>query len=223
MHKFQRQHLIVIAVLVVLGTFIAAPAAGGVVTINFESLPALPTQPNTFAGAGPMQTYSTPGVFSISGGVVFGNPSFLAAFAPQGSSPNTYGTADFGDPSLLPAITLNLPAAELVTLVTGVLFNGQPVPESYTLTAFSGINQVGSNSFTNVQANTSTSGFRNFSLSSTPVNPITRVVFTTPNADVNGWDFFVDTITLTAVPEPSAFPLLLTGMAVIGYRVRRRR
>src|ERR1051325_10075207 len=27
---------------------------------------------------------------------------------------------------------------------------------------------------------------------------------TTPNADINGWDFFVDTIQFTAIPEPSS-------------------
>ncbi len=78
-------------------------------TINFESLPSLPAQPNNFAGAGSMQTYSQAGVFTISGGVALGNPTFLAAFTANGSLPNLYGTTNFGDPSLSSTITLDLP------------------------------------------------------------------------------------------------------------------
>src|SRR5262245_7858096 len=74
-------------------------------TINFETLPSLPAQPNNFTAAGPMQTYSTAGLFTLSGGVVLGNPTFLAAFAAHGTPPNAYGTADFADPSLLDTIT----------------------------------------------------------------------------------------------------------------------
>src|SRR5215831_15965458 len=48
----------------------ANAAYGDTFTINFESLPSLPTQPNNFAAAGPMQTYSQPGIFTISGGGV---------------------------------------------------------------------------------------------------------------------------------------------------------
>ena len=223
MRVFKRRQLIAGVALAILGTLIATPAGAGVVTIDFENLPALPAQPGNFFAAGAMQTYSSAGVFTISGGVVLGNPTFLAAFASHGSSPNAYGTADFADPSLLSAITLDLPAAELITLVTGVLFNGQALAESYTVTAFSGTNQVSLNTFSNVLANSSTSGFANFSVSSMPSNPITRVVFTTPNITANGWDFFVDSITLAAVPEPSAFLLVLTGMAAVGYRALRRR
>src|SRR5438105_4448121 len=83
----------------------APPARAAFVTIDFENNPSLPTQPNNFAAAGAMQTYSQSGVYTISGGVVLGNPTFLASFAAHGSAPNAYGTADFADPSLLPTIT----------------------------------------------------------------------------------------------------------------------
>src|SRR5262245_165211 len=100
-------------------TALTPPARGGGI-INFETLPALPPQPNNFFAAGPMQTFTQVGVFSITGGVVLGNPNFLTSFASQGSTPNLYGTADFADPSLLDTISLTFPAAEMVTSVSGV-------------------------------------------------------------------------------------------------------
>lgn len=205
-----------------------APGARADFVLNFETNPALPTQPNNFAAAGPMQTYSQAGVYSISGGVVLGNPTFLASFAAQGSPPNAYGTADFADPSLLSTISLAFPSAETVINVSGVLFNGQPIPETYTLLAFSGMAQVASQTFTNVPADNSASGFASFSLSSTAALPITSVTITTPDADINGWDFFVDTIqvrvgAVAAVPEPSALVLASIGAAsLLGCRRRRR-
>jgi len=223
-----------IRAIILLGAALALGAGGSAVaapfTINFETLPALPTQPNNFAAAGAMQTYSQAGVFSISGGVALGNPTFLASFAAHGSPPNAYGTADFADPSLLGTITLTFPSAEDVTSVTGVLFNGQPTPENYVVTAFSGATVVFADVFTNMAANTSTNGFGNISLSATdPALPITSVTITTPDAaGPNGfWDFFVDSIVVTpgavtTTPEPSTALILLSG-AVGLWAVRRRR
>ena len=108
------------------------------ITIDFENLPLLPLQPDNFAAAGAMQTYSQAGVFSIIGGVALGNPTFLASFPAQASLPNLYGTTDIADPTLLDTITVTFPSAEGVTAVTGVLFNGQPAPESYEVDALSG-------------------------------------------------------------------------------------
>lgn len=220
-----------ISAVILLGAALALgagrPAPAAPFTINFETLPSLPTQPNNFAAAGPMQTYSVAGMFSISGGVVLGNPTFLASFPARGTPPNTYGTADFADPSLLDTITLTFPIAEDVVSVTGVLFNGQPLAENYVVDAFSGATLVDMNAFTGMAASSSASGFGNFSLSSGAAQPITSVTITTPNATANGWDFLVDTITVTPAavtpaPEPSTALILLSG-AVGLWMVRRRR
>src|SRR5438552_1232043 len=82
------------APLIVCLILVGAAQRASATTINFESLPSLPTQPNNFAAAGAMQTYSSAGLFSVTGGVVLGNPTFLASFAAHGSAPNAYGTAD---------------------------------------------------------------------------------------------------------------------------------
>ena len=84
---------VLVLFLAALAFSVVRPAPAAAITIDFENLPSLPTQPNNFAAAGPIQTYTDAGVFSISGGVVLGNPTFLASFSTHGSelSPN------FGD------------------------------------------------------------------------------------------------------------------------------
>ncbi len=213
----------------ILATVVSLTAAGqsasaGTLGIDFESppFPAGP-QPNNFLQAGAMQTYSINGVFALSGGVVLGAPTFLPAFtAGNGATlPNLYGTADFADPSLQSSITLQFPAAEGVTNVQGLLFNGQSITESYSVGAFgaTGILPVDFQFFAGMAAATS-GGFTNFSLSSSSANPITSIVITTGNANLNGWDFFVDSINVFTVPEPAPLALMLVGL---GLAVGRRR
>jgi hypothetical protein len=217
------------AVLAVLLLGLAQEARADVI-IDFENNPSLPQQPSDFATAGAMQTYTTPGVYSISGGVVLGNPTFLPAFAGNGgsfgSAPNLYGTTDIADPSLQSTITLSLPAAANTTKVDLVLFNGQASQEDYTITTF--INGIPFPTPITLTASSDASGSAtNFSVTSF-AGPITEVDTTTPNAGTNGWDFFVDTIKLTqrpaVVPEPSSLALLLgLGTATLtAWRWRRR-
>jgi hypothetical protein len=217
--------LVVVAAVLLIGL---RPASAVTITIDFENLPFLPAQPNNFAAAGAMQTYTSPGVFTITGGVVLGNPSFLPAFAAHGSPPNLYGTADFADPSLLSTITLDLPETAGTTSVNGVFFNGQNIAEDYEVDYFSGASLICAQAFTGVVDKTNSSSFGILSCSSTLANAITRVTITTPNAGANGWDFFVDTLVLTqtptsVVPEPASVMLIASGAAVLGYRGWRRR
>jgi hypothetical protein len=218
---------------------VGCPAVAATITIDFENLPSLPAQPDSFFNADgttrPEQTYTDPGVFSVSGGVVLGNPTFLASFAAQGSPPNLYGTTDIADLSLQSTITLTFPSAEGVVSATGVLFNGQPIAENYEVDAFSGALLVASQVFTNMAVDSSTSGFGNFSLTSTAALSITSLTITTLDAALNGWDFFTDTITITpstvAVPAPvigHGLPVLLAvgGIffgAKLSERSRKRR
>jgi hypothetical protein len=219
---------IVVLFLAALAFSVVRPVPAAAITIDFENLPSLPAQPNNFAAAGPMQTYTDPGVFSITGGVVLGNPTFLASFPAHGSPPNLYGTTDIADPSLQSTITLTFPSAEGVVSATGVLFNGQPIAENYEVDAFSGAVLVASQTFTNMPMSTSPSGFGNFSLTSNAVLPITSMTITTPDFAVNGWDFLVDTVTITpnAVPAPligSGLPVLLAvGGILFGAKLSAR-
>jgi hypothetical protein len=212
----------VIFILAALTLSVARPAQATSFTIDFENLPSLPAQPDNFAAAGAMHTYNAPGMFTISGGVVLGDPTFLPAFPANGSPPNLYGTTDIADPSLLSIITLTFPSAENVVSVTGVVFNGQPIQENYEVDAFSGSVPVDSPLEILIDENTSAIGFGNFSLGSNAANPITSLTITPPNTSLNGWDFFVDTIgvdvaVLAPIPEPGSGLVFLT--ATLGFLV----
>src|SRR5262249_40887196 len=96
--------------------------------------------------------------------------------------------------------------------------------ENYQVKALSGGTTVSTENIPSVLADSSINGFANFSVSSTPAQPITQVLITTTsNIDINGWDFFVDTITISAVPEPSSAILCsLWGLATLGCRAWRK-
>ena len=215
MHKILKLSFVAAAVLLGLAQFAAASSF----TIDFENLPNLPAQPNNFVAAGPMVTYSN-GSFSVSGGVVLGNPSFLASFAAHGSPPNLYGTTDIADPTLLDSITLTFPMATNVLTLSGILFNGQAFAEDYTIMAFAGMVPLATDTFLGVQAASDPADFRGFIFNSAV--PITSVVITTPNFATNGWDFFVDTIGVNqTIPEPATSLLLIGGLGVLAG-IRRR-
>src|SRR5260370_40767797 len=80
-------------------------AGAASILIDFSTEPVLAAQPNNFAAAGMMQTYTHARLYTISGGVVLGNPTLLAAFPTHASPPNLYGTTDIAAPSLLGTLT----------------------------------------------------------------------------------------------------------------------
>jgi hypothetical protein len=213
---------LVFAIVAVALTVGQSPPAAAGITIDFENEPSiLLPQPNNFAAAGPVQTYSQLGVYSITGGVVLGNPTFLPAFSTRGTPPNLYGTTDTADPSLLPAITLTIfPSLfAIANEVVGTLFNGQPLKELYEVDAFSGAMRVDEKLVSTDESFSGGSAIFDVGSPSASL-PITSVVMTPTDADLNGWDFLVDTIginflSFVLIPEPSSALILVT--AVLGW------
>ena len=201
--------------------FAAATASAGVFRLDFETAPSIPVQPDNFADAGPMQVYNSPGLYTISGGTVLGNPTLLPAFDNHGSTPNLYGTSDLADPSLSATVTLIFPAAAHVISVRGVIFNGLTDPEHYEAKAFSGGVLISSQSFGSVPENFA-SGFQLFDLASDTGTPLTQVTITSPNANVYGWTFFVDSIEIQTVPEPNTAGFVLLALMGTALRVAFR-
>jgi hypothetical protein len=225
-NRYELGRKAVIFVLAALTLSAAQPAQAASLTIDFENEPNLSTQPDNFAMAGAMKTYSKPGVYSISGGVALGNPTFLPAFPANGSPPNLYGTTDVADPSLLSSITLTLPSADEAIGVTLILFNGQPFPEMYEVDAFSAV-KVDKRPI--ATAESFNGGFAVYSVFfGIDFGPITSVVIMPTDADLNGWDFFVDTIgvdvaIIASIPEPGSGLVFLTAILGFLIMVRRRR
>lgn len=215
---------------IALASAICVSGAADTITINFETQPSLPQQPNNFSSAGPMQTYSLPGVYSISGGVVLGDPSGLGSFPAHGSPPNLYGTTDIADPSLLSTITLGLPnATGIVTNVAGVLFNGQPDPETYNISYYEGSTLLGTVGTPLLDPASSPNSWAAFNISGAA---LTQLTFTAPDASTNGWDFLVDNVQLTITPEvtsvaePESMVSMALGLGLLVWvlsTVRRRR
>jgi hypothetical protein len=204
---------------------VAFKANAEAITIDFETLPVLPPQPNNFFDAGPMQTYSQAGIFTISGGVVLGSPPFLPAFTNNGSLPNLYGTSNVGDPSLLSTITLAFATSAFrVTSVSFLLFNGRPISQSYMLFGMVGGANLDPLPIGPLEP-ASSSGFTTLTLSSS-IGPFTRLNIAPMNAN-NGWDFFIDKIVLTGtpvsqVPDPSSLVLLIGPLGAVAWLCHRR-
>ena len=206
---------------------LAAPAMarGDSTTIDFETIPNLVTQPSTFAAVGNAQTINVPGIATISGGAVLGDPTGLSAFPSQGSLHNAYGTSAFASGSgYSQSITIDFSSGINVSSVTAVLFNGETDVETYTVNAYSGATLVDQNVFTDVPDTSLTTSYANVSFSSAS-NPITQVVFTpTGSFASSSYDFFVDTIGVTyqvqTVPEPGS--LLLLGLGTLSVVLGRR-
>ena len=196
-----------------------------VIGIDFELNPVLAAQPSDFNSAGAIQTYSQPGDYSITGGVALGNPNFLAAFPTQGSAPNLYGTTDIASPTLLDAITLDFPLARNVTSVTGILFNGQPIAETYVINFYSGLSLINTINTPAIPDSSDVNGYFGFNFAMSAL-PITRMEISTPNAAANGWDFFVDDIAATtsaAVPEAASLGLVGSMLTAVTLSVCLRR
>ena len=216
------------------GTAAATAAHAELSFVDFETNPGLAQGPSIFVAVPGVQTISTaPATFG--GGVVLGLATFFPAIS-FASSPNVYGTADFGN-HLSRTLTIDIQPNFITTQVSFALFNGETFQQSYTARAFDGATQVASQTLANVAANFN-SGYGIIDLKATN---ITRVTIDADGAPA-AFDFLIDdvafnqsltdviTTPLPPVYQPPVQPVevVLDDLDVVevddgGHRQKRKR
>jgi hypothetical protein len=170
--------------------------------VDFDTSPPLPPGPSIYSGEA-TQTINIPGKVTFSGGFVSGNPTNFPQ-ASHASLPNLYFTTHSIDNALSPTIRIDIDPAFHVNGVSGTLFDGGTPTGRYTLTAFSGTNVVATQNLT-----VGDFGFSPFSLTNDPITSVT--IFDTTGT--TSWDFLIDDVSFSVVPEPSTFALAALGAA----------
>lgn len=157
--------------------------------IDFETHPVIAQGPSIFIAVPGPQTIVTP-TATFSGGVVLGLATFFPAIS-FASSPNVYGTADFGN-GLSRTLTIDLNPANQVNQVSFALFNGETFNQSYQVDAFNGSSLVATQTLASVAPNFN-SGYGIIDLQST-----TNITQVTINAVGNpaAWDFLIDDVAI---------------------------
>ena len=182
-----------------------SPANAAIALINFDP-PSQLQGPSIFVAVpGPQTIVTTPATFS--GGVLLGLAIFFPAIA-FATTPNVYGTANFGN-GLATALTIDVDPAFVTTAVSFALFNGETFNQTYTVDAFNGANLVASQTLTNIAPNFN-SGYGLIDLNA--LGGITKVSIA-PTGAPSAWDFLLDTVAfnqnITRVvnaPPPSIVP-----------------
>ena len=167
-----------------------AAHAQSTAVVTFDP-PGTPQGPSIFVAVPGIQTIQTePATFG--GGVVLGLATFFPAIV-FATSPNVYGTADFGN-HLGTSLTIDInPAFGVVNEVSFALFNGETYVESYAVNAYNGTSLLTSQTLGNILPNYS-SGYALADVTSTSL-PITRVTIAPTTTTHATWDFLIDTVT----------------------------
>lgn len=163
-----------------------ASAQAATAFVDFESSPNLPQGPSVYVAVPGIQTIDA-GVATFDGGVVLGLATFFPAIS-FASSPNVYGTADFGN-QLARTLTIDINPSFLTTQVSFALFNGETFNQSYTARAFNGSTLVGAQTLANVAPNFN-SGYGIIDLTA---GNITRVTIDADGAPA-AYDFLIDDV-----------------------------
>ena len=161
-----------------------AQAAVGLVTFD---PPSTAQGPNIFVAVPAPQTIVTPQA-TFTGGVVLGLATNFPAIQ-YATSPNVYGTANFGN-GLAKTLTIDIAPGFATTQVSFALFNGETFLQSYVVDAFNGSTRVASQALPNILPNFN-SGFALVDVSS--ATGITSVTVNAVNPPVV-WDFLIDTV-----------------------------
>jgi PEP-CTERM motif len=154
--------------------------------VDFESTPNLPQGPSIFIAVPGIQTIDA-GPATFDGGVVLGLATFFPAIS-FASSPNVYGTADFGN-HLSRTLSIDINPGFITTQVSFALFNGETFSQSYTARAFDGNALVASQTLANVAPNFN-SGYGIIDLQAAN---ITRVTIDADGAPA-AFDFLIDDV-----------------------------
>ena len=203
----------------------ATVASAATAVVDFDP-PGLAQGPSIYVAVPAQQTVDTaPAVFS--GGVVLGLATFFPAIV-FATTPNVYGTADFGN-GLAQALTIDIKPGFLTTEVSFALFNGETFKQSYLVTAMNGANVVASQTLSNILPNFNSGYALADVISPGGITSVTINAINPPGA----WDFLIDTVafnqniaTVLNLPPPPVYAPNevppITMQAVDGHRRKQR-
>lgn len=218
----------VAAGLLVIAGVAAAPAGAVTGVVTFDP-PGDAQGPSIFVAVPGQQTIVKPEA-TFTGGVLLGFATFFPAIA-FATSPNVYGTADFGN-NLARTLTITANPNFFTTQVSFALFNGETFAQTYQVNAFKGATIVASQTLTNMAPNFN-SGYGIVDVSS--AGGIDQVVIA-PTGNPAAYDFLIDTVafnqSITSVipslppPPPSvdpSQPIVIQTPPVHGRRHGRKK
>jgi hypothetical protein len=155
--------------------------------VNFDP-PATTQGPSIYVAVpGPQTIDTAPAVFS--GGVVLGLATFFPAIL-FASSPNVYGTADFGN-GLSKLLTIDVKPGTVTTEVSFALFNGETFNQAYVIKAYDAGKGLLSSQTTSPIVPNFSSGYALVDiLSASNIASVTVEAQSQPAV----WDFLIDSV-----------------------------